>query len=286
MEELYINEKKQFEFGKNDVLLLQNNIILLDTTNDSKKIISHYHLNDKLKIINISKQQKNYKKIKKHNILFLINKDTNITQYKNILNILIKSNTHIGIQLENKTLLGFVTEKIDNTHYKNFIDGIIALQYKNLKKQYSYIYDTVCNQLDEEFQTRNICDFQNDMCIANRKGKTVHSTMGCCYSFKYSQNPLKFIENVELCKHIVNKSCDIKCIGCKLFVCDYLKKNGIQFNTKDILLLDAFFNNKQQETIQKNFFLPKEKIIDKLLQDKKNKLPYFLYYIRNKAIIR
>ncbi len=75
-------------------------------------------------------------------------------------------------------------------------------------------------------------------------------------------------------------------MACKMFTCKYLKDKDISFKSKDILILNSFFNRKQQEILDINLFTPKERIIDKLIKDMNNKQPYFIYYIRDKARIK
>lgn len=61
-------------------------------------------------------------------------------------------------------------------------------------------------------------------------------------------------------------TCGAKCIGCKLFTCDYLQRKGVRFKIKDILLLDVFFNPLQKYFIKTMVFTPKDKIIKKLIK--------------------
>lgn len=157
----------------------------------------------------------------------------------------------------------------------------IKLFFKNDQRQiYDFLYDIMCDYLDNEFKKHNYCDFQNDKCIANRESATVHETMGCCYSFDY--NKIRF-SNVKLCKHMINRNCDVNCIGCKLWTCKYLRKKKISFTVKNIPISRGIFNKKQQAIIENNLFKTKEQIIDKLLE--KNNMPYFIYFILEKYII-
>ncbi|MBO6243128.1 MAG: hypothetical protein J6O41_00960, partial [Clostridia bacterium] len=69
-----------------------------------------------------------------------------------------------------------------------------------------------------------------------------------------------------LCEHLKKDyTCGAKCISCKLFTCDYLRKKGIQFKIKDILLLNVFFNPLQKYFIKYMVFTPKDKILKRLL---------------------
>ena len=137
---------------------------------------------------------------------------------------------------------------------------------KNFMKQYTLIYENVCDYLDNQFREKNICDFKNDKCIANRENKTAHSIMGCCYSFEYcSLFSPQFIKNEHLCKYQQNRNCTTKCITCKLFTCKYLKEKGIKFDSHKLPLLECFFNKKQHSILTSNFFKTEEEIINNLV---------------------
>ena len=51
------------------------------------------------------------------------------------------------------------------------------------KERIEFIYNAVCNYLDEEFVKNNYCEFKNDICKAKRNCKG-NVTMGCCHKFK------------------------------------------------------------------------------------------------------
>lgn len=144
------------------------------------------------------------------------------------------------------------------------------------KALYEKIYDEMCDYLDNEFKKNNYCDFQNDKCIANRNGASVHDIMGCCYSFDNKM----IISNVRVCKHLKDKKCEIKCLTCKLFVCKYLKKKGISYNIDNILGEKYKLNKKEKDILKYNFFKTKEEIISKLL--KKDNIPYYLWFLLEK----
>lgn len=169
-------------------------------------------------------------------------------------------------------------------YFKDIIDAIKCINISDIKEKYEYIYDTVCNFLDAQFIKNNFCDFKNDQCIANRLGQTSHSSMGCCYSFKYASFfDFRLIKDIKLCSYINCKSCSTKCITCKLYTCKYLQKQNIKFDTHKILLLECFFNKKQHLILSSNFFTSKEEILYKLLEN--NNDFYFWYYIMRKFYI-
>ena len=156
------------------------------------------------------------------------------------------------------------------------INCIKALLMNDTREQYEFVYDTVCDYLDSQFNQCNLCDFKNDQCIANRTKSTKRETMGCCYSFDYAGFfDYRLIKNVKLCQYMQNRTCATKNITCKLFTCKYLKDKNIQFDSHKILLLECFFDKKQHDIIQSNFFKTREEILNKLLE--KNHDLYFWY---------
>lgn len=226
----------------------------------------------------------------KNNILIIIQPNNNYIHVKNTIKNLIilkklfdKHNIKIGVPLKQNVLLGFINGK--NTIYHNdLINSLKALFIDDIKQQYEYIYDTVCNYLDFKFKQNNFCDFKNDKCIANRLNISAHPNMGCCYSFVYAGFfDIQLIKNIRICQHLDFKNCKAKCISCKLFTCKYLKRKNIIFNSHNILLLDCFFNKKQHLILESNFFKTREEIIQKLLE--KNNSPYFWYYLKRKYMI-
>lgn len=140
------------------------------------------------------------------------------------------------------------------------------LKMENFKEIYSYIYDTICDDLDEKFSQNNYCDFKNDKCIAQRTVKTSHETMGCCYMHTYSKIMSMPID-LGLCKYLQNKKCSQKCITCKFFTCKYLKKQNIIFSLEDYEIFKYFFNNKQKKIINESFFKTKDEIITLLMKN-------------------
>lgn len=163
-------------------------------------------------------------------------------------------------------------QKSEHIKYISDIETALkVLEISDKRKQYTLIYEKVCDYLDKQFKEKNICDFKNDKCIANRENKSAHSIMGCCYSFEYCSffSP-KLIKNVQLCKYQQNKNCTTKCITCKLFTCKYLKEKGIKFDSHKIPLLECFFNKKQHSILTSNFFKTEEEILNELLNVKQS----------------
>lgn len=194
----------------------------------------------------------------------------NEKEYKKLLRKLLKVKTKIlhqkvkiGEEEDNKIIIGYVLNYDENNiFHKDFINGINAIFYDKCYNRYNYIYDTVCNYLDSHFYGKNLCDFQNNKCGEKRNAK---SLTGCCHHFRIKC--LGPLTKLVLCEYLnkENYTCDAKCIGCKLFTCDYLERKGVKFRIKDILLLDTFFNPIQKYFIKYKVFTPKEKILKILM---------------------
>ena len=160
--------------------------------------------------------------------------------------------------LEKKVLVVIITNDFCSKNVMNIVTAINAALISNKEKRYSLIYDIVCDYLDNDFRDNNYCDFKDDVCVAKRNCESKRSTMGCCYHF----NKMGIFGKINLCENLVDRACTIKCISCKLFTCDYIKK---KYRIKDIFLLDYFFNPIQKLIIKSNCFKTKEQIMKKLL---------------------
>ncbi len=140
-----------------------------------------------------------------------------------------------------------------------------ALLQENIYKRYEVVYDYICDELDKKFMNNDICKFEGNRCIANRKYYNKDKIMGCCYSFKY--NGLQF-SDIKLCEHQKDHRCNVKCLGCKLFTCKYLKDHGIRFTLNNMPIALAFFNKKQREILRTTFFVTKEEILNKVIKSR------------------
>ena len=135
------------------------------------------------------------------------------------------------------------------------------LNTRNKKEKYNKIYDRACDYLDNEFRTKNICDFKNGICISRKNfkkdPKNYPLIYGCCFT------------KGRVCPNLINYSCSIKCLSCKLFTCRYLTKKHIKYRINDILLLKLFFNLRQKEVISNQLFTDEDEFI-KILMKKKS----------------
>lgn len=208
---------------------------------------------------------------KKRKLLLKIDFNSfNKIKYKRILRKLLfikrwvlKGKIQIGIQKDSKILLGYIMNYNNESKEQNdFILAINAIFFNTKYERYNYIYDTACDYLDSFFYGKNLCDFKNNKCGEKRNTTSV---TGCCHHFKIKC--LGPLTKLVLCEHLKDDyTCGAKCIGCKLFTCDYLEKKGIKFRIKDILLLDVFFNPIQKYFIRYKVFTPKEKVMKILMR--------------------
>lgn len=120
----------------------------------------------------------------------------------------------------------------------------------------------ICEYLDNRIIKPNICEFKEDKCIAKRY---TNCTMGCCHHYKNKYFGILYEKKLILCEYQKEKNCIAKCITCKMYMCDTLKKKGYNFNTRNIITIKRYFNILQKLVIISSFFTPKEKIINKLL---------------------
>lgn len=227
------------------------NISNIDITTDITSLRLHQIKKKKILLLKIdfnTFQEKNYKKI--------------LRKLLSIKNFLLLTHTKIGLLKDSKKCIGYlVNYDKNNKKHNDFILGINAILYKTRYERYNYIYDTACDYLDSFFYGKNLCDFKDNKCGEKRN---TSSTIGCCrhYKVKWLGPLTKFVK----CEHLTeNYTCGAKCIGCKLFTCDYLEKKGIKFRIRDILLLNVFFNPIQKYFIRYMVFTPKEKVLKTLM---------------------
>lgn len=134
-----------------------------------------------------------------------------------------------------------------------------AFNIKNKKDRYSYIYDIMCDYLDNKFTLNNHCDFNENKCI----GVKYESEYGCCYG-----------PSRGLCVKMKNHRCSITSLSCKLAVCSELKKRGVNYKINQIPLLKLFFNPIQKYFIFFSIMKDKEETI-KILLKYKLKIVYY-----------
>lgn len=132
------------------------------------------------------------------------------------------------------------------------------LNTRNKKEKYNKIYDRACDYLDNEFRTKNICDFKNNMCRCNREKCKDKQVSSCCESLKSR----KICENFDNEK----KECKIKSLGCKLFVCPYLIKKGYYYRTGNVPYLKYFLSPRQKLIALTSHFKDKDENVNKMIK--------------------
>lgn len=157
-----------------------------------------------------------------------------------------------------------IDEKYLNKNISNNLRDIITIMHavniKNIEERYDYIYDTVCAYLDERIKT-NYCEFKDNICVKYRKKGSNHEN-GCCEC-----------KGRGRCKYLIDGVCTMKtCMACKLFTCHTLKKMGITQNINDFVLTKYFFTTKQKDILQFSYWTPKEIVMERLLNQSKEKI--------------
>ena len=127
------------------------------------------------------------------------------------------------------------------------------------KERLSWVYDITCEYLDNEFRTKNLCGFKNDMCECNRNKSKEKRVCSCCTRTKTRIVCEKFDKK--------RKTCKIKSIGCKLFVCPYLRfKKKVKFPIKTIPYLHYFLSWRQKAIVKTAIFQDKDEVVEKLMK--------------------
>lgn len=246
-------------------------VILKENINDIKQIKELKNKTQNVYLLvdeDISKQNQEYNFIKLHKdkiepdeiITFAMDAEKVEKQRKKYLHRIRKIKT-----IKTKctpSILQVILFNYNGNEEKNIINLIQAIKIQLLdstENKYDYIYDSVCNYLDDRFICDNICEFKNNRCIAKRD---YDLTCGCCRHYK-SFLSTKLVQ----CEYLKDKKCAAHCITCKLFTCDYIIKNKkIKFRINDIFLLKHYFNPIQKLIILTGFFTTKEKIMKRLLK--------------------
>jgi hypothetical protein len=155
----------------------------------------------------------------------------------------------------------FIAEKVDEeTIFKEeqIKKAIEIIRIEDIKEKYSMIYDEICDYLNKDFLQNGYCDFKNDKCIAQRKHKFYppNRKNGCCS------------RQIRKCPNLVNGNCVVECVACKLFSCKYFEKRGIAYFGREIILLQAFFNERQRKHFVFDFYQSKESVLSKVCEDR------------------
>ena len=152
------------------------------------------------------------------------------------------------------------TEKLNNIpiELEKPINCIKILNCNNKRDKLNLIYDYSCDYLDNEFVKKNLCEFRNNMCGCNRVKNKSLQVSSCCESLK----------SRTICKHFNKKEkhCNIRSISCKLFVCPYLKKKGINYSVNKIVYIKYFLSLRQKCICLTSHFQDKDEVVSKMMK--------------------
>ena len=138
------------------------------------------------------------------------------------------------------------------------INILNILNSETRREKYELIYDYSCDYLDNEFSTKNLCDFKDNMCVRNRCRTRGVKVSSCCERNKTRVICDKFDDK--------NKCCTIKSVGCKLFTCYYLREKGIRYRVNDVPYLKYFLSIRQKAVCINSIFKDKNENIDRLMK--------------------
>ena len=133
-----------------------------------------------------------------------------------------------------------------NKDNKELNEIITALKIKKRKNRITYIYQTLCQKLDNYYQNKNMCEFIDGKCLAQRLSKS-DKINGCCRISKYQTNGL----------------CPTKNLACKLFYCDAVYKKHKVITYKDLDLFKCF-SPLQRFMVKSDFFTSEKDVINDL----------------------
>jgi len=248
----YILDEKTYTTIKNNSLIVKYSL-----KNEKKCIVDDEIIDIKKMYKYLKKKINNYDKVIflmdfSYRELSLKESDMVVLSIKKLQNIR---------TLENISKYVFVMP--GKSYYESFVvTSVCLLNSKSKKEKYNFLYDSICDYLDDRVVKTNACGFENDKCIAK---KDTNCTMGCCHHYKNKYFGLLYEKDLHLCEYQKNKRCTAKCITCKMYMCDTLKKKGYKFNTNNVIIIKRYFNMLQKLVIISSFFTPKEKIIKKIM---------------------
>lgn len=142
--------------------------------------------------------------------------------------------------LYRKVIFDFNSPNYDISSFIN------ALNIKNRRKRIEYIYDTACDELDNFYKDKNMCEFKNNQCYIQRKLNN-NKFNGCC----------------RMCIHQSSKGCTTKNLACKLFYCSEVRKKHKVLTIDDIRII-KLFSIRQRYILKNNYFTSRKEILNDL----------------------
>lgn len=133
----------------------------------------------------------------------------------------------------------------NNTENKSYDSVINALNIKKYKKRIEYIYDAICEEIDNYNSANNInCEFKDGQCMVQHGSSLCN---GCCLA----------------CPLQTSKGCPSKNVTCKMFVCSEVKKKYNTLKYKDLKVLKCL-SLRNNIIIRDNFFVTRESFLNTL----------------------
>ena len=200
--------------------------------------------------------------------------ESNVKIIKNLIYIINNEKTNDFYTLYDNKKVKFLIKNYTNS----LLVALKASLIKEEKTRVEYLYDYLCDYIDNLWNEKNPCQFdEHSSCIAQRMKVAPYDIHGCCYSFNYTKNPLTFTTKSEVCKYLEKgKGCTQKNLSCKIFVCKYLRENRIfNIDFDKYVIPKAFFSENQILIMKYNHFHTRDELIDKILKNEKT--PNILY---------
>lgn len=161
--------------------------------------------------------------------------EININNSKDINNFYNKINVYKLIHMNNILKLN-INCKLNKFTKKELEDVVHAFNIKDSYERLKYVYERLCDYLDDDYKKHNYCKFDsNGTCINTRVNKIKTQ---CC----------------RQCKYISKKGCTTKGLACKMFFCKYIKETKKVPNYHKYRLYKYFFNINQKIISTINFW--------------------------------
>lgn len=139
-------------------------------------------------------------------------------------------------------LFRIVKFKTNEKELKNIVQ---ALNIKKRKQRIEYVYDEAIKYINE-YYSDDLCQFENNQCIAQRKGKK-KGKFGCCRE----------------CLLVTDKGCPSSNLACKLIYCKTALGNIKLLKLMEIPILKCI-SLFQRSILKGDFFQTREEIIKDL----------------------
>ena len=117
------------------------------------------------------------------------------------------------------------------------------LNIKSRRKRLEYIFDSLCAEVDANFSGKELCGYECNQCIVQRKGKT-EEVNGCC----------------KVCRFQSENGCKSSNLTCKLFFCDEIKKQHAVIKLEDMKLTNLL-TLRQKIILKFVLFSSREEVI-------------------------